>query len=107
LEEVKSMLELLDKTYADMANARAREIELAKAGKKDPLLVVVVITSMVLWIGCYFTLVFVKIPPENMDMFREFYITVRDIAFLTFSYFLGSTVSSKMKTALIERMSMK
>lgn len=107
LEEYDRYLQELDKILLDKQSARSREVELAKANKSDWLLALVVIVAMLLWLSSLAIVIFVNIPEQNHDIFREYSITIRDVAIMTFSYFLGSSVGSKRKNDVIESFSKK
>lgn len=96
LEETKAYL-------GDVQNARQREIELAKTGKKDWFQIVVGIIGLVMLGFCLFVLVYKTIPGENRTLFIHFIGIIEGIAISIFSYYFGSSKGSSDKTKMMSK----
>ena len=75
----------------DRADARSREIEMAHAGRKDTVMSIVVFIGIGLWVACVAISAFYPVPDANKEFFQEFSLTVRDIAFMIFAYYVGAS----------------
>lgn len=96
LEETKAYL-------GDVQNARQREIELAKSGKRDWFQIVVGIMGLAMLGFCLYVLVFRTIPIDNKTLFVHFIGIIEGVALSIFSYYFGSSKGSKDKTKLMSK----
>lgn len=104
LELVQEQIKELDMLLEDVQNARSREVEIAKTGKREWLMPTVVIIGLMLFLGSYLIIAFKLIPEANRAAFDSFTLTIRDIGFMIFAYFMGSSQGSKRKTELIDKL---
>ena len=98
LQEIENELHELDLVLQDVQNARSREVELAKAGKKDWMMSVVVMTGLINYMLIELVSIFYMIPDANQTIFLRFENTSRDIIIGIFCYYIGSSRGSKEKT---------
>jgi len=82
----------------DRVSARIREAEWTKAmGKRDWIMGAVIITGLLLLVGSIATIVFVQIPADNQRLADMCFGAVMSIGASIFSYYVGSSRSSKIK----------
>ncbi len=106
LEEQRIELDAFKAEVADRNSARSREVEYMKAsgGKRDPLMAVVVIVSLLMYIGSFVFLAFgPPIITEKRDLFNMAVGQVMTFAGMAFSYYLGTTRSSRQKDDAIKQ----
>lgn len=96
LEETKAYL-------GDVQNARQREIELAKSGKRDWMQILVGLVGMAMICFNLYVLVYIEIPKDNKTLFIHYMGIVEGIAMSIFSYYFGSSKGSKEKTDLMSK----
>jgi hypothetical protein len=94
LEETKAYL-------GDVQNARNREIELAKSGKKDWFQIVVGMMGLIMLTFCLYVLVYVTIPIDNKTLFVHFIGIIEGVALSIYGYYFGSSKSSSDKTKMM------
>jgi len=99
-EIIKLELEELDLRLKDVQNARNREIEIAKTGKKDPMMLIVGIVGISVFVFMVGAIVF---KPELQDNKLLIHLLgmVEGVAITIFSYYYGSSKGSKDKTRLL------
>ena len=96
LEETKAYL-------GDVQDARNREIELAKAGKRDWMQTVVGSLGIGMLGFSLYVLVYNDIPVDNKELFVHFIGIIEGVAISIFSYYFGSSKGSKDKTELMKK----
>lgn len=86
----------------DVQDARNREIEIAKTGKKDPMMLIVGIIGISVFV---FMVVAIVFKPELQDNKLLIHLLgmVEGVAITIFSYYYGSSKGSKDKTALLKK----
>ena len=99
-EIIQLELEELDLRLKDVQNARNREIEIAKTGKKDPMMLIVGIVGISVFVFMVGAIVF---KPELQDNKLLIHLLgmVEGVAITIFSYYYGSSKGSKDKTRLL------
>jgi uncharacterized membrane protein HdeD (DUF308 family) len=85
----------------DVQNARNREIELAKSGKKDWFQIVVGMMGLIMLTFCLYVLVYVTIPIDNKTLFVHFIGIIEGVALSIYGYYFGSSKSSSDKTKMM------
>ena len=96
LEETKAYL-------GDVQNARQREIELAKSGKRDWFQIIVGSLGIIMLGFCLYVLVYKHIPAENKDLFIHFLGIIEGVSISIYNYYFGSSKGSKDKTSLMKK----
>jgi hypothetical protein len=96
LEETKAYL-------GDVQDARNREIELAKSGKKDWFQIVVGFMGISMLGFCLYVLVFRDIPMNNKELFVHFIGIIEGVALSIFGYYFGTSKGSNDKTNLLSK----
>lgn len=86
----------------DVQDARNREIEIAKTGKKDPMMLITGIVGVLVFV---FMVVAIVFKPELQDNKLLIHLLgmVEGVAITIFSYYYGSSKGSKDKTALLKK----
>ena len=99
-EIIQLELDELDLRLKDVQNARNREIEIAKTGKKDPMMLIVGIVGISVFVFMVGAIVF---KPELQDNKLLIHLLgmVEGVAITIFSYYYGSSKGSKDKTRLL------
>jgi len=82
----------------DRASARLREVEMAKAGKRDYFMYVVGAVGMISFLFVHYAIGFMDIPAENEQLFTHLVGMVEGVAITIFAYYFGSSKGSKDKT---------
>ncbi len=103
LEFSKVELEETKVYLGDVQNARNREIELSKTGKKDWFQIVVGFMGLLMLSFCLYVLVYRTIPGDNKTLFVHFIGIIEGIALSIFSYYFGSSKSSSDKTKIMTK----
>ena len=95
LKEIELYLE-------DVQDARNREVEIAKTGKKDPMMLITGIVGVLVFV---FMVVAIVFKPELQDNKLLIHLLgmVEGVAITIFSYYYGSSKGSKDKTALLKK----
>ena len=87
---------------ADRANARARENEYTKAGKRDYKMTVVLGVGLGAFVFSIIAAVFIEVPEGNKEIWTHLMGVIEGAAAIPiFTYFFGSSSGSKQKTALL------
>jgi hypothetical protein len=94
LEETKAYL-------GDVQNARQREIEMMKAGKRDWFQTIVGSIGLIMLGFVLYVLVYKHIPDDNKTLFMHFIGIIEGVALSIFNYYFGSSKGSSDKTKLI------
>ncbi|HKR04423.1 MAG TPA: hypothetical protein VJY62_07280 [Bacteroidia bacterium] len=102
IEEIKVMKELLELQMQDTANARAREIEIAKTGKQDYMMVITGCIGLATFIFMVIVIAFFEIPPKNERLFDLLLGGVIGTTGSIFAYYFGSSKGSKDKTDILK-----
>lgn len=105
LEFRKIELEELKAELADTQSARSREVEYMKSsgGKRDWLMGSAVIVALVMYVGGFAFLAYgPTVPQEKKDLFNMGVGQVFTFAGMVFSYYLGTTRSSRQKDDIIK-----
>lgn len=106
MEQYKAETERLQIELADTQSARTREIDMVKAtgGKRDWLMGVTVVVALVMYIGGFLFLAYGPVvPSEKKDLFNMAVGQVLTFAGMVFSYYLGTTRSSRQKDDIIKK----
>lgn len=101
LELIKIELEETKVYLSDKQNARNREIEIAKTGKKDPMMLITGIIGISVFV---FMVVAIVFKPELQDNKLLIHLLgmVEGVAITIFTYYFGSSKGSKEKTQLLK-----
>jgi hypothetical protein len=91
LELLKLEIEEQEIYLKDVQNARNREIELAKAGKKDPMMLIVGIVGIFVFVFMVVAIVF-KPDLQSNKLLIHLLGMVEGVAITIFSYYYGSSV---------------
>ena len=94
LEETKAYL-------GDVQNARSREMEYVRAGKRDWFQIVVGTLGLLMLGFVLYVLVYRHLPEANRDLFIHFLGIIEGIAIAIFNYYFGSSKGSKDKTDIM------
>jgi len=86
----------------DKQDARNREIEIAKTGKKDPMMLIVGSIGISVFVFMVVAIVF-KPELQNNKLLIHLLGMVEGVAITIFSYYFGSSKGSKDKTALLNK----
>lgn len=105
LDLLAAEAKLIELDNAEMANVRSREIEYVKAtGSRDWLMGVVVIVSLIMYIGAFVFISFGPVvPDEKKDLFNMAFGQVFTFAGMVFAYYLGTTRGSRNKDEALKR----
>jgi hypothetical protein len=87
---------------ADVADARQREVEMAKAGKADWLMKSLGVFMMLAFAFFTYASAYMDIPQENREMFLDLKTTSRDAVLIMLAYYWGSSKSSADKTKMLK-----
>lgn len=98
LEFSKVELEETKLYLGDIADARAREMEYVRAGKRDWFQIIVGGLGLIMLGFCLYVLVYNNLPEANRDLFIHFLGIIEGIAISIYSYYFGSSKGSKDKT---------
>jgi len=85
---------------ADIADARNREVEMAKTGKTDWLMYAAGITALSSFILMVIAVIFVKDMQSN-SLFHQLMGIIEGVALTLFSYYFGSSKGSKDKSEML------
>ena len=85
---------------ADIADARNREIEIAKVGGTDWLMYAAGITALSTFVLMVIAVIFVKETQENL-LFHQLMGIIEGVALTVFSYYFGSSKGSKDKSEML------
>jgi len=96
LEETKAYL-------GDVQNARAREIEFIKQGKRDWMQTTVAAIGLVMLGFVLYVLVYRHIPDDNKTLFIHFIGIIEGVALSIFGYYFGTSKGSTDKNKLINK----
>lgn len=94
----------LDETKAylgDVQDARAREIEYVKAGKRDWFQTIIGSAGIIMLGFVLYVLVYKHIPDDNRTLFVHFLGIIEGVALSIFNYYFGSSKGSKDKTNML------
>ena len=108
LEIQRLDLEVFRLEVADKENARGREIDYMKqsGGKRDWLMAGVVGVALLMYIGAFVFLAYgPDVHEQKKDLFNMGVGQVFTFAGMAFSYYLGTTKSSRIKDETISKMS--
>jgi hypothetical protein len=86
----------------DKQNARAREVEMARAGKKDWFMQAVGIFVLICFAFMCYVSVYLIIPAENREQFLDLRSTIRDAVIAIIFYYFGSSKGSADKTKMLK-----
>jgi hypothetical protein len=110
-EEKAQFLEMLNiellefgKEVEDRMDARNRETEQLKAGKKiDWMMVTTGLTGLGLLMYIAYVIVYVNIPTDKLNIFHHFIGLIEGIVVSIFTYYFGSSKGSRDKTTLLKK----
>lgn len=86
----------------DIANARNREIELAKVGGTDWLMYAAGITALTTFILMVIAVIFISEVKDN-PLFHQLMGIIEGVALTVFSYYFGSSKGSKDKSEMLSK----
>ena len=102
LEFEKLEIEELALIVQDLDSARNREVEIAKLGKGDWKMGVVLIFGLLLFGFIAYVIVFVTVPEENQTLFHHLVGMIEGaVAIKVFNYYFGSSKGSSDKNVLM------
>jgi hypothetical protein len=96
LEETKAYL-------GDVQNARAREVEFVKLGKRDWMQTMVATIGLVMLGFVLYVLVYRHIPDDNKTLFIHFIGIIEGVALSIFGYYFGTSKGSTDKNKLLNK----
>lgn len=100
-------LKELELRLADTANARSREIELAKAGKKnDPMMIASGIVVLIAFMLMVVSVIFngpLGLGIEGNPLFHQLMGIIEGVALSVFAYYYGTSKSSSDKTEMLRK----
>lgn len=99
LELLKLEQEELDSRLKDTANARDREVNMAKLGKTDWVQKAVIVSVLALFVT--WCILIICLPHLISESSRELQITIRDLMVMVVMYYVGSSQGSKRKTEMM------
>lgn len=100
--DITNELESYKAEVADRTSARERESAVTAAlGKRDWLMAAVVVTGLALLVGVILSLMFIEIPVANQRLADMSYGAIMSIGASIFSYYVGSSKSSRIKDETI------
>jgi len=106
-DEIKELnaqlLEIENLENEDRASARNREIEMAKAGKKDWFMSVAGIAALAIFLFIVFSLVFLDVPEANKTLFTHLIGIIEGVIVSIYAYYWGSSRGSRDKTAMLKK----
>jgi hypothetical protein len=103
LEELsKSTTKEFELEISDKQNARSREVEMAKSGKRDWFMQAVGIFVLLSFAFMCYVSVYLIIPAENREQFLDLRSTIRDAVIAIIFYYFGSSKGSADKTKLLK-----
>lgn len=88
----------------DVANARQREVELAKAGQRDYFQYVVGSVALVVFTFLVYFLAYKEPPESNRELFIHLLGIVEGVSISIFTYYFGSSKGSKDKSEMMKKM---
>ena len=96
-------IEIYRSEVADRTSARDRESKFMEStgGKRDWLMASVIITGLILLTGVILSLIFITIPIENQRLADMAFGAIMSIGASIFSYYVGSSRSSRYKDETI------
>ena len=94
-------LQELETYLKDVQNARNREIEIAKTGKKDPMMLITGLIGVSVFVFMVVAIVFMPDLQDNKLLIHLLGM-VEGVAITIFSYYFGSSKGSKDKTKLLK-----
>ncbi len=103
LEQSRMTWELeLERVYAaDRDSARSREVEMAKAGKRDIMPPLLASAALIAFGFVLYIIAFRIIPEENREMFIHLLGIIEGAMLVNvYSYYFGSSAGSRRKTEL-------
>ncbi|MEQ8581210.1 MAG: hypothetical protein RIC30_09385 [Marinoscillum sp.] len=99
--ELKALdLEELSMRLADVANARNREIEIAKSGKSDAMMYVAGSVALGTFLLMVISIIFVEGTAAN-PMVHQLMGIIEGVALTIFQYYFGSSKGSSDKTKIL------
>ncbi len=98
-------LELLKIQSADRADARAREIEYVKAGKRDYMFMATGIVGLGSFVLLICSLIFWPDKYTENPLFHQLMGMIEGVALSIFMYYFGSSKGSKDKTEMMNKKS--
>lgn len=96
-------LELLKVEAADRDSARQREVEIAKAGGQDIMMMVAGGVALFAFLLVLITVLFVDIPDDNEKLVYHVLGITEGVAISVFTYYFGSSKGSADKQKKIEK----
>jgi len=87
---------------ADIADARNREVEMAKTGKTDWLMYAAGITALSTFVLMVIAVIFV-IEVRDNPLFHQLMGIIEGVALTVFSYYFGSSKGSKDKSEMLSK----
>lgn len=97
-------LEELKIITADRQSARSREVEIAKTNRKDWMMAVTGVTGLGAFLFIIYAVIFIPGVAENSLAWHLLGV-IETVAISIFSYYFGSSASSKAKTEMINNRS--
>jgi hypothetical protein len=98
-QEIKEM----DLILQDVANARQREVEIAKTTKKDWMMALTGAIVLAAFLFLIYAVVYIQIPKSNEALFNIMIGAVMGSAGTVVAYYYGSSKGSQDKTDLLKQ----
>ena len=95
-------MEELALTLADVANARSREVEIAKTGKADWMMYVAGCVALLTFMVMVWAVIFVDGMQDN-SLFHQLMGIIEGVAMTIFAYYFGTSKSGNDKTKMLGR----
>jgi len=100
-ERIKQDLEMYEIDRLDRADARAREREYVKSGKKDWMMFATGITALLSFIGMVIAVIMYPEKYQDNPIFHQLMGVIEGVALTIFAYYYGSSKGSRDKTTLL------
>ena len=102
--DLKAAQDMENAMYADTANARQREVEIAKTSRTDWMMYATGIIGLLGFLFMVYVTVYVEISETNKALFNILIGVVLSNATTIFNYYFGSSSGSKAKDDVIKNM---
>jgi hypothetical protein len=96
-------LKVYEAEAADRANARNLQIEMARAGKTDWMMIITGLVGLSSFIFIVYTLAFRELPEGNKELFIHLVGIVEGVVLTIFAFYYGTSKGSHDKNHLINK----
>lgn len=101
LELQAKALDAFEAEVKDRDSARSREVEIAKAGRFDFMMILTGIIGLAAFCFMLYALAFLEIPPNNKELFIHSIGIIEGVVLSIFAYYFGTSKSSSDKTKML------